>query len=513
MIRNETERVIARARTRVESQNGATKHGAQVSAASRPALADFGHVLTPTDWRQDLLPSLLRPTAEMNSTAAGFGGAVNPLANPSPSLEAIAICFFVNNYVSFPSGPSPGFLSYIISALEPDSPGSSLVKSAVQAVGLASLASTTGGGAELTHKSWVYYMETSRQISQDLAEPAKAKQDSTLIVIILFSLFEAITCIGFSSLDAWKQHVEGAASILLLRGSSQFETPTGRLIFHETIAHLVVACSRMWQPFSPRIRMLRLAAANFSLPSQPPWVLGCAHSDIMDLSAAVDCDKSVAFLEGSWESLLLQALELDGQIESFFEGLPAGWQFTRHKDILLDGNIFYDGTYHVYQNWWVIKIWCAMRASRIILHRIVYCLLHREASIWAPQELAPGGSYAGLKIKSVGVIEAMRDDILASIPQALGDVSSGSLSMGSNADGNMMSSRGTGRAAVAYFVLWWVYLAGALTINPPETQSWAAHCLRRITSRFGILHAQFLGNRLEMRQVSFPIAGGSVCRI
>lgn len=156
VFRNETNRVIARSKTRVESQGEVTKHGVAVSAASRPttglmlnsqtsldnkihancassrmdgtsqsptsveliqsdqpllnrdwsagSFANFGYDLTPTDWLQDSLPSSLKLAVSMSSPAAGFGDVVNPLTTSSPSLDHVEFAF--SSITMYPSPPA-----------------------------------------------------------------------------------------------------------------------------------------------------------------------------------------------------------------------------------------------------------------------------------------------------------------------------------------------------------------------------------------------------------------------
>ncbi|KAJ9130088.1 Fungal transcriptional regulatory protein, N-terminal [Pleurostoma richardsiae] len=496
-----------------EEEEGGSGDSDDVDETMSDALARTDHGDGGALWGPGQLAST-PPTSTLRSSSPS--GTVDPAAvllfspaAPSESLPGLGARFFLANYVLHESGPSPGFLDYTMDVLQDPRSDSALVEAGVCAAGLAGLANTTGS-ATVMHKARASYADALQRVNVALASPRTARDDSTVLAVMVLGIFETITCAGEESLAAWTRHVQGAADLVIHRGTAQFDTPLGLHVFQEAVSHVLTLCSRYGQAVPPRIRFLRAEAAQRIPADDPAWTLSGAHIEVMDLYQRVDPERTAPCLPDEWEHLLSHAVEIDRRLEGLFDAkLSLHWRFKTVTDPAASPQLVYRGTYHVYYDTWVAKVWDGMRACRILLNQVIYCLLLREGLAWAPHELAAdGGAYAGLLRKAVATTVAMRDGILASVPQMLGfvhhDAATSTSYLDCSAAGPAATAADPPRhvpASGAYFLLWHLFLAGSLPMNPPETRDWVVDRLRAIRAMTGIQKAEYLADSIEKRPI------------
>ncbi|PSR84128.1 hypothetical protein BD289DRAFT_434678 [Coniella lustricola] len=467
-------------------------------------------------------PSLISLPSPHHTTSCLVPCPQSPITSLD-GLDGLGINYFLANYVLSSSGPCPGFLNYTSDILANAQGDQELAQAAVSAAGLATLASTSKAPRMMRRARTAYNNAISR-VNRALADPSRISSDTTLFAVLVLGLFESITCCGQESLDAWKNHINGAASLLVRRGTAQFATPMGLRLFGEAVAHVLTLCSRYGQPVPPRIRFLRVEMERRSGDGSsvsctyrgPSWTLGTAHIEVMDLYHRVNPDaQETAFLQDEWETLLSQAAALERRLESLVADLPVSWRFKIVTDPEASPEIVHGGIYHIYYNSWVAKVWDGIRACRIILNQAIYCLLLREGLTWAPHMVyndghdvannnnknnnsTGSGAYAGMLQRISSTTTQMRDGILASVPQMLGFVDvHQSDGQQARLDTFKLSSHCTVPASGAYFVLWYLFLAGSLPINTAETRDWVVRRLRGIQTATGIQKAGYLADVLE----------------
>ncbi|KAJ5396356.1 uncharacterized protein N7487_010659 [Penicillium crustosum] len=463
--------------------------------------------LGPEDMSMLWEPGQLMPVSFLSSVQSATPGLdfdhrslsmpVSPIM-PSHSLDELGINYFMANYVIKDSGLCPGVFNYASNILAGPFGDAELARVAIRAVGLAGLASTTGTDS-LMRKARLSYTEAIERVNVALVDSNMARNDSTIFAVMVLGLFESITCSGEESLQAWKCHINGAASLLMLRGMSQFRTMQGLQIFGEAISHVLTLCSRYDQPVPPRLRYLRVEMErNVINGKSPSWILSTAHIEVMNLYNQVQPEQETPCLAGEWETLLSHAAELSQRVENLFAELPIGWRSKTVSDPTANPRLVFQGKYHIYYNTWIAKVWDGMRACRIILNHVIYCLLLREGLAWTPHEFSDGGAYTSLLQRTSDTTTEMRDGILASVPQMLGfiqhEATTGAsyIDCSSGADPTRLVP-----ASGAYFVVWYLYLAGSLPINTPEIRGWITDRLRAIRSTTGIQKAAYLADLVE----------------
>ena len=159
-------------------------------------------------------------------------------SSPSPrEVDNVATLYFMDVYSV--DGPSARYLDYACEIIAKGSDETGALMPAVRAVGLASLANRTGQ-AGLMQKSRLYYAMTLKQINNAVRDPRLVHRDSTVVSILVASLFETVTW-SESSMVSWSAHMAGIAALIAGRGEEQFSAPNGLMIFQEAVGHMLTA--------------------------------------------------------------------------------------------------------------------------------------------------------------------------------------------------------------------------------------------------------------------------------
>jgi hypothetical protein len=156
------------------------------------------------------------------------------------SIEERATMFFVANYIIGVNGPTRGHLDYLPDLYHTNTLSEGLMAS-MQAVGLAGYAHAVRAPS-LKKKAQCLYVRALRATNAALRSPLEVRKDSTLMAVMILQIFETVTGCNQKSLAAWAEHVAGAAALLQLRGPEQLDTPSGRRMFIQASASLMISC-------------------------------------------------------------------------------------------------------------------------------------------------------------------------------------------------------------------------------------------------------------------------------
>lgn len=483
------------------------------------------------------------------------------IARPiSLPLVVIGLDFFFSHYVVPQSGPSSGFLDYAPAMLAQDDGGNDMLEGAILALGFSGLARTTNQSDLLT-RSMMMYTRTMERVNLALADPQAARRDSTIVSVLVLALYE----FSRASLDGWKHHIEGATSLLNLRGRSQFSTPTGLQIFKDVFSQLLTNCMRSGSPMPSSLRMLRIEATNALSISDPYWVACSGMVELLDLyqhispggysffpnssgissssssstssapAAPSDSSNSPSAVSGSspastssmasgplkgasmsieyLERYLSQALEIDYRLESTFSNCPTEWQFTTQSN---SSSNTYDPTriqrdvHHIYHDVWIADVWNSMRTCRILANHAISHLLLRGANTDSNWFFA--NNYAERLHQATQTIVRMRDEMLASVPQLMGYATSPTqeLQLQQQQQQKQPPERAkniAGSAVGGYFACWVLLTVGCMHNLGHETRAYTAAQLRRISCEAGLAQAEDFANFVQSSNLRPPLSG------
>lgn len=493
LFRNETTRIVQRVRTSDPTTSPASTSTARDDS---PTPSPPTHQV---EWTRN---SDSPPTSTPFQMPTNHINTYSPAAPPA-GLAHLGLNYFAANfaYIGPQSGASLVYLRYAVDELHSRSRGVTVMAPAINAVGLAALANITGNRM-IMRSARSYYVTALQTTNEALRDPKRFKDDATIVSILLLGFFESMTCIGSDSFQAWARHIDGATSLLLQRGISQFETQVGQHIFQEVCSYLLTSCSRLRQPFPESILNLRKQASDHFSADEPSWMLSTLYIEIIGLFNKVDVSRTDSFLDDSWEAYLKRAMELDDALVALFHSLSETWNYTVHVDASADPDVAYKGRWHDFSDMWVGRYLNSMRSCRMFVGLTIHSLIHREWAIREPEKEINGMLYGALSASTTQNMTMMRDDMLASTALMMGYVRNGQLYSTSSLEIPSGRARGAGTDKLAmamgcYFIFWHLYVAGSLSINPPEVRRWAAARLRVIRRIAGIQKTTILAQAID----------------
>ncbi|TQV96193.1 hypothetical protein V2A60_003369 [Cordyceps javanica] len=543
--------------TGTDSTSASAIHSGAASAVDVPRDAAAGRA---SSAGMDLAPAAVSPGGSSHE-----GSIQRPLSLP---LDMIGLDFFLTHYVVHQSGPSSGFLDYVVTILAREE-GHELLEGAVLAVGFAGLARTTKQ-TDLMCRSIMMYTRTMERVNRALADPVAARRDSTIVTVLVLALYE----FSKASLDGWKQHIDGAVSLLNVRGKAQFTTPTGLQIFKDVFTQLLTNCLRVGIPMPSSLRMLRTEASKAFSVSDPYWIAASAMVELLDLyhqispggysyinhnpGAIIPTNSSSSSPPTSsnsssnkkaapnlsiedLERYLSQALDIDYRLESRFAECPPEWCYAvmpNSPPATLDTTRFHGEVHHLYHDVHIANVWNRMRTCRILANHAIGYLLLRGANI------DPNWFFSNNYVDRLqGVSKTMaliRADLLASVPQLMGYVTSPAQQQVQH-EQQMYRPKGmtpvatsdsgidvgdatsppysptsifgssdpvsgyTGSAAGCYFATWVLLTVGCMHSLTDETRAWTVNQLKRISTQAGFTQADDFAKFIEHHNLRPPL--------
>lgn len=472
MFRNESEAVIGKIKARQPSKS--TSKSPSLTSSTSPA-SSTSLIINP-------LERIYRPTLE-TEVAKHYGypleypGSVTISAMPTtaipPTLEERAGGYFRTN--------SPLWLrNYdLVDELCSQTYGDEPLLASINAVGLSSFAHSVQS-TEVSNKARMYYVKALQLTNAALRSPTEVRKDSTLLSVMILSIFEMVAGSNEHSLEAWNEHVIGASTLLKLRGPIQLRTKVGQRLFMQVVGNLFISCMQRATAMPEHIVELRNGAAEYmSTTTWPAWRLSEVIIDFINFRAAVrDCD-----IVGP-EAVIRRALEMDCRFLEVFEDVPEEWIFTtKYTD--KDQAFVWNKRYDVYRSNWGAQMWNGMRCCRILLHELI-----RDQLLAASTAMTPIFSEEETVLQTQRSVEAMlqmQADILASIPQHIPS------NFNYEPSTLMESSRG-------HFVLWPLFMVGAMDLTTKPIREWVVKSLALIADQVGFQQANILAEILEQQR-------------
>lgn len=201
------------------------------------------------------------------------------------SIEDRAIVFFVSNYIIGHEGPTRGHLNYISELYDTNAMDEGL-EAGMKAVGFASF-SHVSNAPDLMTNARHHYVKSLRLTNAALTSPEKAKEDTTLIAVMVLSIFELVTGCTERSLEAWAKHIEGACALLKIRGQEQLRKASGRRMFLQVVTGLMNICIQCGKPLPDFIIEWAWEAKKDLLPTNNPvWLVQQAMMDFTAFQAS-----------------------------------------------------------------------------------------------------------------------------------------------------------------------------------------------------------------------------------
>ncbi|KAF7192993.1 Pestheic acid cluster transcriptional regulator 3 [Pseudocercospora fuligena] len=384
----------AKTKAKVTAEQGARRRQARIEKSSSPA---SGSAASSASASPALSPKAM-PSTELV--------AASPPAEPTmaPAIDDMAIGYFFDKYVFRYRDKRDHW--YI-------EDGNGCLLAAIKALGTAGVMKRTGAGPSADPEARKHYLTALQLTNSALRSQEDVKRDSTLLAIVILGIFEAVS--GFQkSLDTWRDHVNGAASLLQLRGRDQFKTQTGCRLYLQTVLNLIISCLSRRIPIPDHVRVVhKIAEQHIPDPKDSVWRFTIASMRLADLNARL-LPGNFPVSSTQAPSIVEDDLALYAEIESILTDAPEDW---RPQLVGGTGPVVYADYYYVFDSYLVAQTFCGLCSYRIMLIDIlrkamVNC---RTTGYKLPPQQLEQVQYC------LGSIKQLQMAILAVVPQHLGD--------------------------------------------------------------------------------------------
>lgn len=397
----------------------------------------------------------------------------SPLPPPDlgSSHDELGVNYFLYNFITGSQSSSRGYLNYIPADYTADSHYPPILVASMAAIGLVTLANTTRQ-PQLAKHARAKYSEAINQVNIALASPTESVKDSTLMSVISLGLFEYV-----SDFTSWARHVRGAAALVVARGKCQFSTSAAFPMFNQVRADMVAVCMYSGHPFPEDMCELQEEASRHMDTTSAFWRLGTAATKCTNLLWVVRKNSR----EFPWSSLLEQATVLQDELQYIFGVLSMESGYITSRKPGGDPTISYNERFDVYRNSWDIRVWNNTRILQIIICDSIRYIMNQ---ILATDLVPVIRTHMELRLLDTqGILSKLGKDIIATVPQALGIISSAS-DTGHTID---VSSDINGSAG--YMMAWSLYTAGKSSVMESETRQWIIERLQDFGHNAGITMA------------------------
>lgn len=328
-----------------------------------------------------------------------------------PSINDRVIDFFLVTHAFRDSGPIRGCYEYLTAFLNESGPDKTLLTS-LRAAALAAYAYGFHY-PDLLIEARREFGVALRLVNSALSSP-QATNDSTVISIILFSTFGALTSQTPQSLSDCESHTGGAMMITKLRGRQQLDTRPRLQLFMHICLIFFPNCLLHSTRIPSELVELREYAATLLDADDPAWKLSSIVVKVAEFRAEVKDGTLSDCL-----SIVEAATKLDSELSSLGENMSGQWRFEtfcveeRSEFVLGD-------YYHVYSDLWVAHIWNILRTCRLLLHEEIDNQLKHSSTSSAQSAFSL--DLVDSKF-SARTLQQMFLDICASVPQYCGHLS------------------------------------------------------------------------------------------
>lgn len=427
-----------------------------------------------------------------------------------------------------------------------------LVATSMTALGIAGVANLYKDSG-LRRQATRWYLDAIRMANLAISCPKEVKADTTLIAVNLLGMFEAT--FNENSLNGWSNHVDGAASLVKIRGMDQFSTPAGQRMYLHVIGLLTMNCMGKGMALPQYVRDMNEEIMKFLDVNDPRNAFFFLHIKTIDLRACIFNQKKLNLTD-----IIQCALDLDKIAISIFKDTGPDWDYKEVPCSIQKG--VYGNFYHIYSSHASAQTRLWTMYNRIYFHDII------RNSILAGFATVPptivGSLYHDQLSESTRLLTKLQSNIMASMPQFLHDVpmdvpcpandsnasrlsdlstakmeasteetsslsdppntsltdhalvssslQSGSKSLHQNFRGDSASLVkklvGNGsikdripivRISGGHSIVWALYVAGSMPTASRASQNFVFKCLNRIGQEFGINQAKVLANILKAK--------------
>jgi len=337
--------------------------------------------------------------------------------NLEPTCQERGTAYFFSRFVTLDENACHQRFDFIYDIWKPTSlmPERQLdgVMASMTAVGLV-------GVANLTHSKEVMdgarksYGTALRLTNAALRNPKEAAKDTTMLSILILGLFEMMTGPSAKSMQAWHEHVNGAAVLAKMRGPSQFRTRSGVRMFMMLCQSVMILCIQKEMPMPQVLVDLRneLAGLSKTKKKEPGLEISLPIYKVLQARYEIKTGKLA-----DTDELLARLNEIEAEFERVIDTFPDAWRFRSFR-LAKPHKPVYRDVCHLYPSLWVATVWNGLRGVRILILESILAELQRRFRSVDPELIPP--RYLDEADRARAKLELIMAAIVASVPQHFG---------------------------------------------------------------------------------------------
>jgi hypothetical protein len=318
-------------------------------------------------------------------------------------------------------------LAYFMQSFAPTSPFSYLpgfwfslvedegVRLAVHGPALATLA-LNSNRPELMNVARSYYSKALARTNKALSCPQLAILDSTLLIVLLLTAFEAVVFRGRASPRSWAAHVQGTVALLAMRGEKQFDSVIGQKLFHQASMNIRASCSQRRIPVPTEISNLQKYAATVIETTSGSYRMDMLVERFVALRAN---------MRGMLATKVVrEALALDEEANELLEDMKLKQPYDVIPSKDSPAKVYtYKGMLHQYISQSSARNYNIFRMFRLFFNEWIFCAYQEDLrGVIVDQPTANDplhDEWDQLPMKAALRGEEMINEILASVPYSL----------------------------------------------------------------------------------------------
>ncbi|KAH0354968.1 hypothetical protein KCU83_g2301, partial [Aureobasidium melanogenum] len=413
--------------------------------------------------------------SDRSSSAAHSSPAISTHVSPLPmDSEDLSFAFFFNNCVINSN-------VYHNCVHEPDNQH---LIAGIKAFGIANL-SKHYSDTRLLISAQHQYATALNLTNLALRDPVQVKRDETLLAILILTNYETLTGGVTRTLDAWEHHVNGASSLLSLRGLDGVQGTAGRVLTLHVITSINVICLLRCLSTPPFIHLLQAKVFEYLYEPDNPAI----RYQRINLECA-DFRHAVTYCQiTSPDEIISRAAELDAKLTEAFANVPKSWEgeFIPHFAPRQSVEAGLPSFELRYADQATNYIWASFRSSRIMVNEIVLQSIANDSD-----------AHQSARTRSQAIMRQCQTEILAGMAQ----YTSGSKEMlpwsGFQRPVRYFVPEAVAsdlpimRALSGYGVLWPLFVAGSCSTSTRETKTYVAEVYRYFGEQLKIEQALVL---------------------
>jgi hypothetical protein len=339
------------------------------------------------------------------------------LYNLAPTCQENGFAYFFSRYVTADETVPHQKFDFLRDIWKPSSsaPEAQIdgVLASMTAVGLMGLASTTRspGLMDAARKS---YGTALRLTNHALQDPAEAVKDSTMLSVLVLGVFEMMTenMQQTMTIEAFQEHVNGAAALARMRGPAQFRTRAGRRMFSMLCQRAIVSCTQRNEPMPECLIELWHQMPQSAETGNPNNRLMPLLWQVLQLRS----ERNNGFLTDP-KTIVDRLLSIDQEFENLTTQMPPSWKY-RIFQVKQHHPAVSGGICHLYSSLHHANVWNHILTTRILLLETILSEISQDLATFAPT--LDSTHYLDQYHKARRRLRHIVHHVTASVPQQLG---------------------------------------------------------------------------------------------